>query len=279
MKKRSDPTAIAVLVCSFYLLSISNRCEAASKPKAPAISATFSTVLGRSQIPSDNLPAFPLGCHDEHFELINTLDALPTGMANLLAKGGHIADVDQDFNSTDSIRNGSPSRHFAGAAAGRDDIFAVVQNGGIGLVSEYWAFRRHGKIWVGNLRWQSSAPVTLNGILSVACKEFIPARYIHIDGFDLGCSFSMSRLVVIDFESANFKGRFEMRPQDRVKWLFRKNDIYDLHSGSKASPQQLTEIYSAINAVRSAMKTEDNCRYELDIFLRATKAGPASASQ
>ena len=271
MPLRTNPPAASavILVLSTFSWQVAAGEIESSKVGRSSEVATLSTAVGEVQVPSDKIAAYPLDCANDNFEFATSLGQLPAGMRAVLSEGGAVADREEDFNSTDAMRETLPSDHFAGAAVGHRRIFAVVQHGGTGLINDYWAFERNGSRWVGNHRWYGVTPTTLQDILSVACKQYVKLRHMNVAGLRMDCSFGQSRLTTLRYEGAGRRGNFELRPRNRIEWLFSPDGITDAETNSTASSRQRAELRAVLKAARPAMNWEDDCRYAVDIFQRA----------
>ena len=240
----------------------------------------MTTVVGEVQLPSDNIAAYPLDCANDTYSFVSSLRQLPAGMPAVLGEGGALADRNEDFNGTDAMRANLSSNRFAGAAVGHKRIFAVVEHGGILLVTDYWAFELVGSRWIGNRRWNGSPPATLKDVLSVACKQYAPRRHARVAGLQIDCSFGQSHLTTLRYEGAGRRGNFELRPWNRAQWwLFALDGITDAGTNLPASSRQLTELRTVLDATRPAMNWDYSCRYEVDVFRGALDSGSAGVTR
>lgn len=83
-----------------------------------------------------------------------SLAALPAGLRAALASaspGGRIADVNEDFNSTDVIVNVPDQRFYSGRLTG-ECAAVMVQQGRGGTRKVTIIFRRNGEAWTESIR-------------------------------------------------------------------------------------------------------------------------------
>ena len=231
-------------------------------------------VLGPPQFPTDRIPAFPLDCAQERFEFVTSLKKLPSGMAEVLGQGAILADGNEEFNSTDAMRIGVPGQHFVAAAVGQKQLFAAVETGGISLVTEYWAFKLIGTKWVGSKRWAGGDANGLGSILAVACKQSMPVAHFHAGNSTIDCSFGRSRMVILGYTVHGRREDYELRPRNRADMTATFLDIRDATTNHRPSISALNDLRETLRDARLSMKHDDQCRYEVDIFLLGLQSLP-----
>jgi hypothetical protein len=215
-------------------------------------------------------PADPVDCRSDRFEFATTWRQLPGGMHHVLGDG--MADRLEDFNGSDVGRPNMPDRRFDGAALSQNRVFAVIEQGGIVLVTEVWAFQRNGSHWDGQPRWSGHPEMTFQQILAVACRQFVPRRHSKPPARPLDCTFNRNGLVTIEYDLAGHRRNFEVRPTSQKDWNFKREAIRNFDAQQPATTAEQAELLETLKAARASMGWDDDCRYEADVFLMALNA-------
>lgn len=206
-----------------------------------------------------------LDCAKDDYAFATSLGDLP---GQLQYPGGHpawLADPDQPTTR----REGRDL--FEGAAVGRDHLFvAITSPWGVVSFTNTWVFERRGSRWLGRVMAGGSGR-SLEAVLGHACRQFAPksswtSRAVNLDSCTLN---QRAGLVTLAYEAAGRRASFEMRPQDTRSWEFRRESITVSGRSQPPSSAELEALRTALFATRPDMREDDDCAYQVRVFLLA----------